>query len=180
MSTPTFAGIPARLACAVTALLLLGAGAVAGCGLVSFDTTVNIAPSTVPGNPAAAANLPTVVTTTEIAIDKNNLPSNTDLADSVKLSSLTLQVTAPEGATLDFLSGVTLTIVAPADSHLPPRQIAAGAPEAGAGHVTLKPTADVDLLPYIKAGAVVRAVGTGRPPAIDTTVAGKAVLTVSV
>ena len=182
MSTPTSAtrlGLRA-LRTATLSLIFGGLAAVAGCGLISFDTTVDIAPSVVPGNPAAAAAAPAVVTTTEIPLDPKQLPSNADLADSVKLSSLTLQVTAPEGATLDFLSGVSLTITAPPESHLPPRQIAAGAPAPGADQVILKPIGDVDLLPYIKAGAVVRAVGTGRPPAIDTTVAGQAVLTVSV
>ncbi|HVR61097.1 MAG TPA: hypothetical protein VMU50_04315 [Polyangia bacterium] len=180
MSTPTSARSCLRAIQAVTCSLLLTAAAAAGCGLISFDTTVDIGPSVVPGSPAAASGGATVMTMTDIPIDKKNLPSNADLADSVKLSSLTLRVTAPAGATLDFLSSMTLTIFAPAASGLPPRQIAIGTPDPGATEVTLKPTGDVDLLPYIQAGAVVRAVGTGRSPAADTTLAGKAVLTVSV
>ena len=181
MSTSTSARLRLRAFRVATCFLFVAAMGAAGCGLISFDTTVDIAPSVIPGNPAAAApSTPAVVTSMDIPLDDKNLPSSADLADSVKLSSLTLRVTAPAGATLDFLSSVSLTLVAPPSSGLPDRQIAAGAPEPGSDQVTLKSTSDVDLLPYLHAGAVVRAVGTGRPPATDTTVAGKAVLTVSV
>ncbi|HXI60136.1 MAG TPA: hypothetical protein VNO55_28930, partial [Polyangia bacterium] len=133
----------------------------------------------IPGDAAAGAAPATTMTVSAIKLDAKNLPSNADLANSVKLSSLTLKVTAPGGGTFDFLSAVSLTISAPG-SGLPDREIAAGAPKAGARELTLDPTGDVDLLPYVKAGATILVTGTGRAPLTDTTVAGQAVLTVSV
>ncbi|HEX3696545.1 MAG TPA: hypothetical protein VH374_14275 [Polyangia bacterium] len=163
-----------------TALLFTAVGAVDGCGLISFDTTVDIAPQVVPGNPAAAAaGVPATVVMSQIALNSSDLPGDAGLADSVKLNHLTLTVTAPADATLDFLTELTLTVVAPSSSTLLTRQLAAGAPAKGARQMTLKATSDVDLLPYVSAGAFVQAVGTGTSPTVDTTVAGQAVLTVS-
>src|SRR5260370_28640515 len=102
MSTPTSATrLGLRALRTATLSLIFGVlAAVAGCGLISFDTTVDIAPSVVPGNPAAAAAAPAVVTTTEIPLDPKHLPRNADLARSAQPNSLTVQVTAPAGATL--------------------------------------------------------------------------------
>jgi hypothetical protein len=120
------------------------------------------------------------MTVSTIKLDAKNLTSNADLANSVKLSSLTLKVVPPGSGTFDFLSAVSLTISAPSGSGLPDKQIAVGVPKPGAHELTLDPTGDVDLLPYVKAGATILVTGTGRAPLTDTTVAGQAVLTVSV
>jgi hypothetical protein len=162
------------------ALLLLVAGEAGSCGWFSFNTTVDIAPQVIPGDAHAAAAPATTMTVSAIKLDPKNLPSNAGLANSVKLSSLTLKVVMPGSGSFDFLSAVSLTISAPSGSGLPDRQIATGAPKPGARELTLDPTGDVDLLPYVEAGATILVTGTGRAPLIDTTVAGQAVLTVSV
>jgi len=163
-----------------SALLLLVAVGAGSCGWFSFNTTVDIAPQVIAGDAGAAAAPQTTMTVGAIKLESKNLPSNADLANSVKLSSLTMKVTAPAGGTFDFLSAVSMTISAPGGSGLPDRQIAAGVPRRGAGEITLDPTGDVDLLPYVRAGGTISVTGTGRAPLTDTTVAGQAVLTVSV
>ena len=81
------------------ALLLLVAGEAGSCGWFSFNTTVDIAPQVIPGNVDAAAAPATTMTVSTIQLGQKNLPSNADLANSVKLSSVTLKVVTPGSGT---------------------------------------------------------------------------------
>jgi hypothetical protein len=151
------------------------------CGWISFDTTVNIDPQVIPGSPSAAAAAPSATATTSaVALDSSDLPQNADQADSVKLRTLTLTITSPPDGTFDFVEMMSVTISATAGSGLRDIEVAAGSPEPGSHRLVLTATHDVDLLPYIKAGATLRATGSGHAPITDTTVAGQAILKVSI
>jgi hypothetical protein len=166
-----------------SALLIVAFASVgfAACGWVSFDTTVNIDPQVIPGSPAAAAAVPSATATTSaVALDSSDLPKNADLADSVKLRTLTLTITSPPGGTFDFVDMMSVTISAMAGSGLRDVELAAGTPAPGSNQLILTATNDIDLLPYIRAGATLRATGSGHAPIADTTVAGQAVLKVSI
>jgi hypothetical protein len=149
----------------------------AGCGLGSFDVTESVPAQTVPGTSSGAAAQPSAFETT-MTLSANDLPRGSSLVDSVTLSSVSFNVMQPAGGTFDFVQNVTLSIYSPTNASLAEKQIATGQPTSGSGKLDLAPTDSVDLLPYVKAGAVVRAVGTGSAPANTTTFNGNVVLTV--
>jgi hypothetical protein len=113
-----------------------------------------------------------------MTMSASDLPRGSSLIDSVTLSSVNFNVTDPADATFDFVENVALSIYSPTNAGLAEKQIATGQPKAGSGKLELSPTDSVDLLPYVKSGAVVRAVGTGSAPVSTTTFNGTVVLTV--
>lgn len=149
----------------------------AGCGLGSFDVTESVPAQTVPGSSAGAAAQPAAFETS-MSLSGSDLPRGSSLVDSVTLSSVSFNVTQPKGGTFDFVRSVSLSISSPTNPSLAEKQIAGGQPTPGSDTLTLSPTGSVDLLPYVKAGAVVHAVGTGSAPTDTTTFDGTVVLTV--
>src|SRR4029077_14372075 len=138
-----------------------------GCGLADFDVTEPVAPQTIPGSSAVAAG-PSSVFEATLSFNWDDLPSGKSWANAVRLRSAAFNITSPAQGTFDFVESVTLFVSAPTSPTLEDVQIASGQPTPGSGTLTLAPTAPVDLLRYVKAGAVVRATGTGVQPA-DTT-----------
>jgi len=63
---------------------------------------------------------------------------------------------------------------------LPETKIAELKPVPGTNKISIPPTPGVDLLPYIKAGAAIKATAMGHLPAQNTTIVGKVVITVHV
>jgi hypothetical protein len=165
-----------RLRIALVASLL--APCLTGCGLISFDIGQDIPAQTVPGSPVGAlvpASLFSIPLNIDIASEVAS--HGTGPAKSVTLSSLTLTVTQPAGGTFDFLTSITISISA---SGLPDQQIAALAPVPGTATISIPPTPGVNLLPYINAGATIKASAAGHLPAQDTTFTGHVVVTVHV
>jgi hypothetical protein len=148
-----------------------------GCGLGDFDVTEGVAPQTIPGASVVAAE-PSSVFETTMPVNWSDLPSGKSWANAVTLRSAVFKITSPPAGTFDFVQSVALFVSAPTSTTLAEVQIATGQPTPGSGTLTLTPTAPVDLLRYVKAGAVVRATGTGVQPADTTTFDGQVVLTV--
>jgi hypothetical protein len=157
--------------------LLLGAG----CGLIAFDVPVDIPAQTITGSPLAAL-LPPGLFAVPINIDLNSATAahGTGPARSATLSSLTLTITSPAGGTFDFLTSIAISISSSKDTSLPEVEIARLQPVPGTNTISIPPTPGVNLLPYIKAGANIKATASGHLPAQDTTFNGKVVVTVHV
>jgi hypothetical protein len=158
----------------LAAALLFG-----GCGLVSFDVSQDIPAQTITGSPLGAL-LPASLFAIPMNVDLSSATAShgTGPASSVTLSSLTLTVTAPAGGTFDFVDSISIDLSA---SGLPDTEIAKLAPvPRGKNSISIPPTPGVDLLPYINAGATIKASASGHLPAQDTTFVGKVVVTVHV
>lgn len=161
----------------VAAAVLTGAS---GCGLLSFDVSQDIPAQTVPGSPLGAL-LPVSLFAIPMNIDirSETAGHGTGPADSVTLSSVSLTVMSPDGATFDFVDSIVITI-STADGSLPEIEIARLQPVPGTTSISIPPEGGVDLLPYINAGATISAAASGHMPASDTTFAGRVVVTVHV
>jgi hypothetical protein len=166
----------ARLA--VTALLLVVAP---GCGLISFDVSQDIPAQMVPGSPLGAL-LPASLFAIPMNIDiqSETAGHGTGPAHSVTLSSVSLTITSPSGATFDFVSSIAIKISSSANPNLPEVEIGRLEPVPGKASISIPPTGGVDLLPYINAGATITSTATGHMPASDVTFVGKVVVTVHV
>jgi hypothetical protein len=153
----------------------------AGCGLVSFDVSQDIPAQTIMGSPLGAL-LPVSLFALPLNIDiaAQTAAHGTGPAKSANLSSLTFTITAPAGGTFDFLTSITISIAPSGGGALPEVTIATLQPVPGTHSISVPPTPGVDLLPYIKAGASIKATVMGHAPTSDTTVTGKVVITVHV
>jgi hypothetical protein len=156
----------------VVALAVLGGG----CDLGAFDVTENVPAQTIPGNPADG--VASTALTTSMSLSSSDLPGGLGFVTAVTLKSATFTITAPAGGTFDFVDSVTLSIVSPSNEVLTATQIAAGHPSPGSTTLALEPTGSVNLLPFVRAGALVNATGAGHQPTVDTTFDGTIVLTV--
>jgi hypothetical protein len=151
---------------------------VAACGLVSFDVEQPIPEQTIPGSPLGALLPPGLFSLPlQVDLESSTKAHGTGAASSAHLKALTLTIIDPPGETFAFLDGITITIAAAGQ---PQRQIASLMPVPKASSIDLKPDANVDLLPYIKAGATISATATGRTPARDVKLNGKVVITIKV
>ena len=157
------------------------ATAVSGCGVLSFDVSQDIPAQTVPGSPLGAV-LPVSLFAIPMNVDiqSETAAHGTGPADSVTLSSVSLTITSPAGATFDFVDSISITISSSADTSLPEVEIGRLDPVPGTRSIIIPPTGGVDLLPYINAGASISAAASGHMPASDTTFVGKVVVTVHV
>lgn len=168
--------VVAALALALAAPALLSG---AGCGLIKFDVAQDIPAQTVPGSPLGDL-LPSSLFSIPLNIDLNSAVQShgTGPAKSANLKSLTFSITMPAGGNFDFMDSITITIAADGL----PDQVVAALPSVprGAGSISIPPTPNVDLLPYIQAGARITGSGSGRLPAQDTTYVGKVIITVHV
>ena len=147
-----------------------------GCDFAAFDVTENVPAQTIPGNPADGVS--STALTVSQALSQKDLPGGSGFITAVTLKSGTFTITSPAGATFDFVDSVTMSIVSPTNEVLTEVQIASGKPTPGSSTMSLEPTGSVNLLPYVRAGALVNATGTGHQPTVDTTFDGQLVLTV--
>ena len=149
-----------------------------GCGLVSFDVSQDIPAQTVPGSPLGAL-LPVSLFAIPLNIDirTETAGHGTGPASSVTLSSVSLTVMSPSGATFDFVDSIVINISGPGLSEV---EIGRLQPVPGTASISIPPTGGVDLLPYINAGATITAKASGHMPASDTTFVGTVVVTVHV
>ena len=154
---------------------------IGGCGLVSFDVSQSIPSQTVPGNPIGSL-LPASLFSIPMNIDiqSETAGHGTGPASSVTLKSITLTITSPSNATFDFLSSISIDISSTGNSSLPEKEIARLQPVPGTTTISIPPSAAVDLLPYINAGATITATVSGNMPSTDTTFDGTVVVTVHV
>lgn len=101
--------------------------------------------------------------------------------DSVTLSSVALDVITDTtrscpGGTWSFLDKIELFVEAP---NLPQVRIAAATGPGSVKQLILRPTSpEVNLVPYLEAGATLTATGTGRAPTSDVCYDGVARFTV--
>lgn len=96
--------------------------------------------------------------------------------DSVKLKAFTLTVTAPPGATFDFLDSIAFEIQAEGQ---PKKRVAFKNPVVRGQNVMTLDLEPLELAPYVRADALsLTTTAAGRPPSKDTTVQGRVVFEV--
>jgi len=165
----------------------LAALAFSACGPITFTTQLT-GSGTVQGNPLGGLlnAFPTLSSFASIDFNQNqdfkNNNAAKDKVKSVRVKSLTLQITAPNDQGFGFLDSVQF--VAEANG-----QRAVFASKSGIASLGLNPPnptltlelADVDLASYVRADTVTLALeGSGRPPPKDTTLEAKVSLLVGV
>jgi hypothetical protein len=144
------------------------------CGALKFDVEQDLANQTVPGS-ALGGVLPSFLpnpTKLNIDIQAEVAKRGTGPAKAAYLKSLTLQITphdTPRG-NFDFISEVHLSVEA---AGVAKKEIAklTSVPK-GAVKLTFDIVPEVDLLPYISAGASITATASGTQPATDTSFDG--------
>jgi hypothetical protein len=163
------------------ALLLLSLSAVS-CGTVSFDVDQDLDMQTVAGSPLGGV-LGTFVANPfklNINISAEVARRGTGPATGAQLKALSLSITphtAPNG-NFDFLSEVHLFVEG---AGLPKVEIASSAPvPKGATTLDFTIVPNVNLLPYINAGATISATAMGTQPAHDTSFDGHVTVTVKI
>jgi hypothetical protein len=159
--------------------------ALASCDIVSFDVAQNIPEQTVPGSPLGAllpSFLPTPFAVT-IDVKEETAKRDTGPASSANLSNLSFSITphsAPSG-NFDFVDEIHIYVETTQSSSLPKIEIAKLSPvPKGRTNIQLDLVPNVDLLPYINAGATISAQASGHQPAQDTSYDGAVVVTVHI
>ncbi len=156
--------------------------ALSSCGVVRFDLEQAIDEQRVPGN-VIGGLLPSFFPNPfrlTIDVKAETQKRGTGPATAAFLKSLTLAATpaANPSGNFDFLEEVHVFIEAPA---LAKKEIATLKPvPRGATSVTFAVVKDVDLLPYVNAGASFTTSATGTQPARDFTFDGKAVIEIRI
>lgn len=156
----------------------------AGCGGIPFDVGQDLPEQRVPGSLLGGLLPSFVPAPIPVMIDLRSEVERRDTgpARSAQLKQLTLTATprdAPSGR-FDFLDEVHLYIEA-SDGSQPRREIARLQPvPKGQTSVTFTIVPDVDLLPYINAGAQITASAAGQQPQRDFTYAGHIEITVRI
>lgn len=168
------------LACAIALAALQ-----AGCGALSFDVDQNLPEQTVPGSPLGGL-LPSFIPNPiplQIDLQAAEKAHGTGPASHAYLSALTLAATPhsnPSG-NFDFLDEVHIFVSAQNGGSLPRVEIATLKPvPKGQTQVTFTIVPNVDLLPYINAGAQIDSTASGRQPSMDFTFDGHLVVTVKI
>jgi hypothetical protein len=162
----------------LASLLLLPALSTAGCGAIGFDVSQTIPMNMIMGDPMpdlAAVDAKTPLT---INIDAEAEKQGA-LANSAWLKSLTFTITTPNKGTFYFVSGVTISIAADA-AGLKEIPIARLMPVPNQQTISITPIPGVELLPYARAGASIRATAVGVFPKEDTTYVGSVVIHVNI
>ena len=164
----------------LVALALAAGGAQSGCSLVGFEITQPIPAQTVPGNPLGSL-LPASLFQIPIDVDVGAATQamGTGPASSVTLKAFTLTVMSPAGGTFEFMDSISINISSPNDSRLPTMKIADLPVVPAETTISIPPTGDVNLLPYINAGAEITATASGHVPPQDVTFTGQFKLKVS-
>jgi hypothetical protein len=158
--------------------MVLICGFSGGCGVIGFDVEQDIPLSMVPGDPNGAFAAVDERTPLEINIDAE-AEKQGGLAHSAHLKSLTFTIQSPAGGTFAFVSGVTISIVAE-KAGLKEIQIGKLMPVPATNTISIVPIPNVELLPYARAGATIRATAIGTYPREDTTYFGKVVIHVNI
>lgn len=170
----------------ITSLFLLSLLTLCSCGLISFDVGQSIAEQRVPGN-SLGGLLPSFLPTSiplMIDIKSETEKRNTGPASAAYLKSLTLRATPrdnPSGS-FDFLKEVRIFIAQRGGGgSLPKIEIARLVP-VPTGQTTLKfeIIPDVNLLPYINAGAEITSTASGSAPTRDFTFDGAIEVTIKI
>jgi hypothetical protein len=148
-----------------------------GCGLVSFDIEERIPEQTVQGGllsvlPAGLFDLPL-----NIDIAAQTKARGTGPASSAHLSQVTLAITDPPDETFEFLDSITVTI---SGAGLPEVEVARLPDVPAQARISLQVLPSIDLLPYIKAGAKMKATAAGHMPRRTLRFDGKVVVTVKI
>ena len=168
------------------ALVLLLAVCLSSCGLIKFDVSQDLPKQTVPGSPLGGLLPSFVPVPIPLTIDlkAETAKQGTGPATGATLKSLVLTITphnAPVG-TFDFISEVHISI-GPRDSGstLPVKEIAnmTNVPK-GLTTLTFTILPDVELLPYINAGAQLTGTAKGTQPSKDVSYDGQVVVTVKI
>ena len=153
-----------------------------GCGAVSFDVDVPVPDQRVPGNIVGGllpAFLPTPFAL-NVDVKAETAKRNTGPATSANIKSIAFQSTphaAPSG-TFDFVDAIHIFVEA---GSLPKKEVASLEPvPKGRSSIDLSIVKDVDILPYVSAGATLTATATGRQPSKDFTFDGVVKITVHV
>jgi hypothetical protein len=155
-------------------VLLLLVPLLASCGAVKFDVEQDLAAQSVPGSVLGGV-LPSFLPNPaklNIDIQAEVAKRGTGPAKAAYLKSLTLAITphdAPSG-NFDFISEVHLSVEAPGVEKKEIARLIA-VPKSTV-KLTFDIVPDVDLLPYIAAGATISATASGTQPRMDTTFDG--------
>ena len=162
-------------------MILLGS-----CGAIRFDITQSLPEEKIPGSVLGGV-LPSFIPVPipfNIDIQAETKKQGTGPATGANLKALTLLATphAMPSGNFDFLQEVRISI-GPRDqgSSLPVKEIA-NIPSVPQGQTKLEfhVIPDIDLLPYIQAGAQLTASASGTQPRMDFTYDGQVVITIKI
>ncbi len=150
------------------------------CGWIHVNVDQDIPEQYIPGNPVPAAGVLPNFLQMSLNADTNHQAGP---LTSAGLRSLTLTAT-PHGqpsGNFDFLDEVHIYLKSATNSSLPQVEIATlAAVPRGQTTITLTIVPHIDLLPYLKSGAEITSMATGRQPTQDFTFDGRAVITVRI
>lgn len=153
-----------------------------GCGAVSFDVDIPVPEQRVPGSVIGGllpAFLPTPFAL-DVDVKAETAKRNTGPATSANIKSIVFQATPPAmpSGTFDFVDSIHIFVEA---GSLPKKEVASLEPvPKGRSSIDLSIVKDVDILPYVSAGATLSATANGRQPAKDFTFDGVVKITVHV
>jgi hypothetical protein len=159
-------------------LALLGSG----CGAISFDVEQPVPEQTVQGNPLGGL-LPSFIPSPfrlNIDIEQETKKRSTGPASSAGLKALRFSATPPgmPSGTFDFVDEIHVFIAA---ASLPKVEIARLTPvPKGQTSIELVTSPEVNLLPYVNAGAEMSATATGRQPTSTFTFNGLVTITIRI
>lgn len=159
--------------------------ATAGCGLVNFDVEQPIAEQQIAGSPLGGVLPQLFPQAFPITI---NVKSETDArgtgpATNAQLKSLTLFITPKDApkANFDFVNEIRVFVESPSDKTLAKKEIAtATAVRKGTTVLEFTIAPEVNLLPYINAGADISTTASGTQPSSRVTFAGNVVIKISI
>ena len=168
-------------------LALSFAALAAGCGAISFDVSQAVPEQSVPGSPLGGI-LPSFLPQpfpVNINVQQETQKRSTGPATSAALKQVEFEITphaAPSG-NFDFVDEIHVFVQpsSGASSALPMVEIARLAPvPKSQTTIDLTIVPNVDLLPYINAGASVSATASGHAPAQTVTYDGTVVVTIRI
>jgi hypothetical protein len=156
--------------------------ALSGCGSLSFDVDQAVPEQTIQGNPLGGL-LPSFVPNPfklTINIEQETQKRSTGPATSAGLKALRFSATpaAMPSGTFDFVDEIHVFIAA---QSLPRVEIARLSPvPKGQTSIDLVTSPEIDLLPYVNAGAEMSATASGRQPTKTLTFDGKVTITIRI
>jgi hypothetical protein len=158
-------------------VVLLALLSQAGCGLVGFDVEEKIPEQQVPGSPLGGLLPLSFAFPLSIDLESQTKAQGTGPARSASLKTLELSILAPEGTTFEFLDTIRIDISA---EGIEARTIARLDDVPSQARISLTVVSDVDLLPFIRKGALLKATATGRVPQQTVRFEGRVVIHIRV
>jgi len=145
--------------------------------LLSFEVDRDIPEQVVPGNPIGGLLPGTPLLDAPLSIDLEAATKamGTGPASEVRLKSLTLDITSPDGETWAFLDSIRIKIRADGE---PEKEIARLEPVPGRTAISVPPVKGVNLIRYVEKGAVLTATATGHAPKQEVHYTGHVVVTI--